>query len=676
MVSLTAWDWLVLVVGLVSVGLGLFNGLIRTVFHVAAWLLGILAALLVPAWLAANGQFGPVMWWWGGPCFVVAYLLTRVVGWLVAKGVSKAGLGAVDRVAGGLFGVVRALLVLAIVVGVARGLQQHQGPQWQVSVSKPLLDLVLTIVEPWLPISRHKVLGSSAWHQPIEVSMCGILGVVAKTPVNQLLYDGLLLLQHRGQDAAGIATATARSFAMHKASGLVRDVFRTRNMRSLPGSSGIAHVRYPTAGSANNDEEAQPFYVNAPYGITLAHNGNLTNSEQLGDEMFSLDRRHINTASDSEVLLNVLAHALMDRSRGRNPTPDDVFAAVAEVHARAQGAYACVAQIAGQGIVAFRDPMGIRPLIYGISETDAGTEYLIASESVALEGLGFRPVRDIAPGEAVFIDLEGNFFARQCAATSVLNPCAFEYVYFARPDSVIDGVSVYAARLKMGEYLAREVQRQLPQGDIDVVMPIPDTSRPSAMQLAFELGIDYREGFVKNRYVGRTFIMPGQATRKKSVRQKLNAMSVEFKGKNVLLVDDSIVRGTTSLEIVQMARAAGANKVFFASAAPPVRYPNVYGIDMPTRNELIAHGRSDDEICRAIQADALVYQGVDAMKQSIRDLNPAIPDFEASCFDGRYITGQVTPEYLNQLEAKRAAAEDGESDRVRNQLNLQLSSTL
>ncbi len=506
--------------------------------------------------------------------------------------------------------------------------------------------------------------------------MCGILGVVSRSPVNQLLYDGLLLLQHRGQDAAGIATATHKAFAMHKASGLVRDVFRTRNMRGLPGTSGIAHVRYPTAGSANNAEEAQPFYVNAPFGITLAHNGNLTNSQSLGAEMFSLDRRHINTDSDSEVLLNVLAHALMANASGRDLTPDDVFAAVSEVHARAQGAYACVAQIAGRGVVAFRDPLGIRPLIYGVAETDTGTEYLVASESVALEGLGFTPVRDVAPGEAIFIDLEGNFHSKQCAEKTSLNPCAFEYVYFARPDSVIDGVSVYAARLKMGEYLAQEVKRQLQHGDIDVVMPIPDTSRPSAMEVAARLGLDYREGFFKNRYVGRTFIMPGQSTRKKSVRQKLNAMSMEFKGKNVLLVDDSIVRGTTSLEIVQMARAAGANKVYFASAAPPVRYPNVYGIDMPTRGELIAHGRSDDEICRAIQADALVYQGVEAMKQSMRDLNPALLDFEASCFDGRYITGNVTPEYLNQLEANRLALGSGsEEERPKNQLNLQLSPT-
>ena len=505
--------------------------------------------------------------------------------------------------------------------------------------------------------------------------MCGILGVISRTPVNQLLYDGLLLLQHRGQDAAGIATARGKAFSMHKASGLVRDVFRTRNMRALPGTSGIAHVRYPTAGSASNEEEAQPFYVNAPFGVVLAHNGNLTNSERLTDEMFLRDRRHINTASDSEVLLNVLANSLQASARGVSLDPDTIFQAVGGLYRRVRGAYACVAEIAGYGLVAFRDPFGIRPLCYGIAETDSGTEYLVASESVALEGLGFRPVRDIGPGEAVFIDLDGNFHSRQCSAEASLNPCIFEYVYFARPDSVIDGVSVYAARLKMGERLADSIRTELRHGDIDVVMPIPDTSRPSAMQLAMKLNLDYREGFIKNRYVGRTFIMPGQAVRAKSVRQKLNAMSVEFKGKNVLLVDDSIVRGTTSYEIVQMAREAGANKVYFASAAPPVRFPNVYGIDMPTRGELIAHNRSDDEIRLAIGADALVYQTVENMKRSVTDVNPRLTSFEASCFDGHYITGDVTPDYLDRIEYARhrgpqVAIDD---DTPKNQLNLQLS---
>jgi amidophosphoribosyltransferase len=504
--------------------------------------------------------------------------------------------------------------------------------------------------------------------------MCGILGVVSRSPVNQLLYDGLLLLQHRGQDAAGIATASSKKFSLHKANGLVRDVFRTRNMRALPGNSGIAHVRYPTAGSASDSEEAQPFYVNAPFGITFAHNGNLTNADQLSEEMFRRDRRHINTASDSEVLLNVLAHELQEKARGITLDPDTIFAAVTGLQARVRGAYACVAEIAGYGILAFRDPFGIRPLCYGVAETDAGTEYLIASESVALEGLGYRLVRDIQPGEAVFIDLEGHFHSRQCAASASLNPCMFEFVYFARPDSLIDGVSVYGARLRMGEYLAESIARELHRGDIDVVMPIPDTSRPSAMQLANRLGLNYREGFLKNRYVGRTFIMPGQSVRKKSVRQKLNAMSVEFKGKNVLLVDDSIVRGTTSSEIVQMARDAGANKVFFASASPPVRFPNVYGIDMPTRGELIAHGRSDEEICAAIGADALVYQSVESMKRSVSDLNPALTRFESSCFDGHYITGDVSADYLDQLEAGRLLAGAGpDEERPISQMNLQFA---
>jgi amidophosphoribosyltransferase len=505
--------------------------------------------------------------------------------------------------------------------------------------------------------------------------MCGILGVFSRSPVNQLLYDGLLLLQHRGQDAAGIATSTGKAFAMHKQSGLVRDVFRTRNMRGLAGRSGIAHVRYPTAGSANNDEEAQPFYVNAPFGLTLAHNGNLTNSVELKEEMFRSDRRHVNTDSDSEVLLNVLANELQEAAVGVSLDPDTIFRAVAELHRRVRGAYACVAEIAGYGVLAFRDPMGIRPLCYGIAETEGGTEYLVASESVALEGLGFRMVRDIAPGEAVFIDLDGQFHSRVCSIGASLNPCIFEYVYFARPDSVIDGVSVYDARLKMGEYLAERVRKELWAVDIDVVMPIPDTSRPSALQLANRLNLDYREGFIKNRYVGRTFIMPGQAVRRKSVRQKLNAMSIEFRGKNVLLVDDSIVRGTTSHEIVQMAKEAGANKIYFASAAPPVRYPNVYGIDMPTRAELIASGRSDDDIRRSIGADALVYQDIEAMQQSVRDLGPHLKRFEASCFDGVYLTGDVTPEYLDRIERARLGKDGSAEDPVTQaQMNLQFAS--
>ena len=503
--------------------------------------------------------------------------------------------------------------------------------------------------------------------------MCGILGIVSRNPVNQVLYDGLLLLQHRGQDAAGIATCTGRAFAMQKGNGLVRDVFRTRNMRALPGSSGIAHVRYPTAGSAGNDEEAQPFYVNAPFGLTLAHNGNLTNSAQLKDEMFRLDRRHINTDSDSEVLLNVLANELQANAPGISLDPATIFKAVSVLQQRVRGAYACVVEIAGYGVLGFRDPYGIRPICYGAAETESGTEYLIASESVALEGLGFRFVRDIAPGEAIFIDLEGNFHSQQCAPHSQLNPCIFEYVYFARPDSVLDGTSVYEARLKLGENLADNVMSAWRTGEFDVVMPIPETSRPSAMQLAMRLGLDYREGFIKNRYVGRTFIMPGQAVRQKSVRQKLNAMSIEFKGKNVLLVDDSIVRGTTSREIVMMAREAGANKVFFASAAPPIRFPNVYGIDMPTRSELIAHGLSDEEIRIAIGADALIYQSIDAMKRAVAAAGPRVNQFEASCFDGHYVTGDITPEYLDRIENARLATATLREDTDRNQMNLKFS---
>jgi amidophosphoribosyltransferase len=500
--------------------------------------------------------------------------------------------------------------------------------------------------------------------------MCGIVGVVSQAPVNQLLYDALLLLQHRGQDAAGIATNHSSMFSMYKANGLVRDVFRTRNMRSLQGNSGIGHCRYPTAGSSS-EEEAQPFYVNAPFGITLAHNGNLTNQEQLKDELFRIDRRHVNTGSDSEVLLNVLAHEIQSAANGYSLDQEAIFKAVAMVHKRVRGAYAVIAQISGHGLLAFRDPFGIRPLCLGVNETENGPEYLVASESVALEGLGFRFVRDIAPGEAVFIDGASQMHSRQCAENPSLNPCAFEYVYLARPDSVIDGASVYATRLRMGEYLADKIRKEIPVEEIDVVMPIPDSSRPAAIQLALKLGVEYREGFIKNRYIGRTFIMPGQGMRKKSVRQKLNAIASEFKDKNVLLVDDSIVRGTTSREIVQMAREAGARKVFFASAAPPVLYPNVYGIDMPTRDELIAHGRTVEEVCREITADRLVYQDIDALKKSIMDVNPALTSVEASCFDGVYITGDISPEYLDKLESHRHKSSGKSSeDLVRTQLNL------
>jgi amidophosphoribosyltransferase len=424
-------------------------------------------------------------------------------------------------------------------------------------------------------------------------------------------------------------------------------------MRALTGNAGIAHVRYPTAGSAVDHNEAQPFYVNSPFGIVLGHNGNLTNTAQLQKELFLDDLRHVNTNSDSEVLLNVLAHELQIECKQLRLDPKTIFAAVSSVHQRCKGAYAIVSMISGYGLLAFRDPYGIRPLVIGTHETAQGIEYLVASESVALDTLGFKFLRDVEPGEAVFIDFKGNFHSQQCAANPVLNPCIFEFVYLARPDSVIDGISVYETRLNMGEYLADKISREWTDHDIDVVIPIPDSSRPSALQLANRLGISFREGFVKNRYIGRTFIMPGQAMRKKSVRQKLNAISVEFKGKNVLLVDDSIVRGTTSREIVQMARDAGARKVYFASAAPPVKFPNVYGIDMPSRSELIATGRTDDEICREISADRIIYQDLADLKAAVNKSNPAITRFDCSCFDGEYITGDITPEYLNRIENSR-----------------------
>ena len=483
--------------------------------------------------------------------------------------------------------------------------------------------------------------------------MCGIVAIFSRQPVNQALYDGLQLLQHRGQDAAGIVTMDGSMFHMHKQLGMVRDVFRTRDMRNLLGNAGIAHVRYPTAGSASSPAEAQPFYVNSPFGLVLAHNGNLTNTETLQQEVFLDDLRHVNTSSDSEVLLNVLAHELQDAVQGHRLTANDVFAAVSGVHRRCRGAYAVVAMISGFGVLAFRDPHGIRPLIIGRAETEDGPEYIVASESVTVEALGFQVLRDVAPGEAVLVTLDGELHSRQCALNPNFTPCIFEYVYFARPDSVMDGTSIYESRLRMGEYLAEKIRRQFAHLQIDVVIPIPDTSRPSAMQLAFRLGLPYREGFIKNRYIGRTFIMPGQAVRKKSVRQKLNAMPMEFKGKNVLLVDDSIVRGTTSREIIQMARDAGATAVYFASASPPVRFPNVYGIDMPTRRELLANGRSDEEIAREIGADAVVYQDLADLIAAVRSVNNKIERFDASCFDGHYITGDVTEAYLARLEGQR-----------------------
>lgn len=502
--------------------------------------------------------------------------------------------------------------------------------------------------------------------------MCGILGIVAKSPANQLLYDGLLMLQHRGQDASGIVTAQGNTFHMHKGLGLVRDVFRTRNMRALSGNIGIGHVRYPTAGSANSPAEAQPFYVNSPFGIVLSHNGNLTNAEQLNQELFKTDLRHVNTNSDSEVLLNVLAHELQESTKNCQLDPAAIFAAVAGVHKRCRGAYAVIAMIAGYGLLAFRDPYGIRPLVFGTAENELGDEYLIASESVALDTLGFKLIRDVAPGEAIFIDEDGNFYNKQCATQFSLNPCIFEYVYLARPDSVMDGISVYETRLNMGEQLAEKIKKTMHHLDIDVVIPIPDSSRPSALQLANHLSIEFREGFIKNRYVGRTFIMPGQQQRRKSVRQKLNAMNIEFRGKNVLLIDDSIVRGTTSREIVQMARDAGANKIFFASAAPPVRYPNVYGIDMPTRQELIATDRTAEEICEEIGADYLIFQDLEALTHAVSKVSPVVQNFETSCFNGVYITGDVTHEYLKTLELQRNSNQPLSLAQSKTQLDLSL----
>ena len=509
--------------------------------------------------------------------------------------------------------------------------------------------------------------------------MCGVVGTISHQPVNQLLYDALLLLQHRGQDAAGFATMHGNSFAMHKANGLVRDVFRTRNMRSLVGNAGIGQVRYPTAGSASSEEEAQPFYVSAPFGIILAHNGNLTNAPILRSEMAYRDRRHINTNSDTEVLLNVLADELQKETNSAALDDDSIFKAVVGLNKRVKGSYAVVALIAGFGLLAFRDPFGIRPLCIGRIDTPQGPEWMLASESVALEGLGFTVVRDVQPGEAIYIDMDGNFHSRQCASNASLNPCIFEYVYLARPDSTIDGVTVYNVRMRMGDYLAEKIRAEADVSKIDVVMPIPDSSRPAAMQVAKRLGISYREGFFKNRYIGRTFIMPGQAVRKKSVRQKLNAMRIEFKDKTVLIVDDSIVRGTTSYEIVQMARESGAKKVIFASAAPPVRFPNVYGIDMPTRSELVAYGRTHDEINQLIGADQLIYQSVEDMKKAVQDINPSIKNFESSCFDGVYISGDITEAYLDALEAARNIANTEEdrksdpSDFARSQLHLHLA---
>ncbi|AUC08139.1 amidophosphoribosyltransferase [Acinetobacter lwoffii] len=494
--------------------------------------------------------------------------------------------------------------------------------------------------------------------------MCGVVGIAGKSPVNQMLFDALTMLQHRGQDAAGIVTCDEGRLFLRKDNGMVRDVFHTRHMRALKGNYGIGHVRYPTAGSSSS-AEAQPFYVNSPYGITLAHNGNLTNAEEIHDDLFKTDLRHMNTDSDSEVLLNVFAHELQKHGK-LVPTSEDIFHAVTRVHERCKGAYGVVAMITGQGLVGFRDPNGIRPLIYGSRETEQGMEYIIASESVAITALGFKVERDILPGEAVFIDLEGNFFTKQCAANAEYRPCIFEYVYFARPDAIIDGISVYKARLKMGEKLAQKILREWgEEHDIDVVIPIPDTSRTSALELANMLGVKFREGFMKNRYIGRTFIMPGQQLRKKSVRQKLNPVELEFKGKNVLLVDDSIVRGTTCNEIIQMARDSGAKKVFFASAAPMVKYPNVYGIDMPAKSELIASERSVEEIREIIGADRLIFQDLEDLKDAVRTTKvPDVKDFDCSVFDGIYVSGGIDAQYLDDLQQKRSDSAMKESNYI------------
>jgi len=483
--------------------------------------------------------------------------------------------------------------------------------------------------------------------------MCGIIGIAGVEPVNHRLYDGLTLLQHRGQDAAGIATSHNGKLFLRKAAGLVRDVFDDKHMQRLGGNMGIGHVRYPTAGSSAA-AESQPFYVNSPYGILMGHNGNLTNSEQLQRELFESDLRHINTGSDSEVLLNVFAHELQALKPSKSVTPEQIFATVSAVHKRCKGAYAVIGMLVGRGVFAFRDPLGIRPAVIGVRHTDTGTEYAVASESVALAGLGFTLLRDIAPGEAIFMDVDGNLHTRQCAENPSLSPCIFEFVYLARPDSIIDNVSVYKSRLRMGEKLAGKIIRERTDHGIDVVIPIPDTSRTSAMEVAFHLGVKYREGFIKNRYIGRTFIMPGQQMRKKSVRQKLSPIDLEFAGKTVLLVDDSIVRGTTSRQIVQMARDAGAKKVFMASAAPPVRYPNVYGIDMPAPMELIAHHGDVDDIQQAIGADWLVYQDLDDLVEAVRYDKHPIDTFESSCFNGEYITGDVDTGYLDALQSNRS----------------------
>ena len=497
--------------------------------------------------------------------------------------------------------------------------------------------------------------------------MCGITAIVAHSAVNLDLYESLSVLQHRGQDSAGITTCENGRFYMRKGNGLVRDVFFKKHMENLPGKMGIAHARYPTAGSSSS-AEAQPLYVNSPYGIALAHNGNLTNAEQLKEELFLSDLRHLNTDSDTEALLNIFAHELQLKAKP-DFNHEDIFTAVSVLHRRCRGGYAVVAMVVGKGILAIRDPNGIRPLVYGTRRTDQGIDYMVASESVALQAQGFELVRDLAPGEAVFISEAGEFFSKQCAENPKLSPCIFEYVYFARPDSILDGISVYKSRLRMGQTLVQKILREMPEHDIDVVIPIPDTSRSTALEVAYHLNVKYREGFIKNRYIGRTFIMPGQQERKKSVRQKLNPIELEFDGKNVLLVDDSIVRGTTSKQIVQMAREAGAKKVYMASAAPPVRYPNVYGIDMAAHDEFVAHDRTLEEITKVIGADWLVYQDLDDLISAVQHGNKDIKTFDCSCFDGVYVTKDIDGDYFERLsEQRNDVAKQAKNDKIAGQL--------
>ena len=498
--------------------------------------------------------------------------------------------------------------------------------------------------------------------------MCGLVGIVANHPVNQEIYDALTVLQHRGQDSSGIMTDDNGVLCLRKSNGLVSDVFSQEDMATLRGNIGIGHVRYPTAGSLSSTE-AQPFYVNTPFGISLAHNGNLVNTNELRDHLKKVDKRHLNTESDTEALLNLFAHELQIQNL-EEVTPQSIFDATEKVFNRCSGGYAVVAMILNHGLVAFRDPNAIRPLVIGVRESNEGKEYMVASESVALDVVGFSLLRDVLPGEAIFIDTGGNFYSKQCVEPKSYTPCIFEFVYFARPDSIIDGMSVYKSRLKMGEYLAQSIIEKGLHHEVDVVIPIPDTSRTSALQVAHHLGVKYREGFIKNRYIGRTFIMPGQDKRKKSVRQKLNPIELELKDKNVLLIDDSIVRGTTSKRIIEMTRSTGAKKVFFASAAPPVKYPNVYGIDMPASSELIASGKSEEELADFIGADWLIYQTLDDLIEAVKFDETGVQAFDTSCFSGEYVTNDISQKYLKSLESKRSDDAIRESEQLRKQIEI------